>query len=179
MTDEAARWRRCATLLPPAEAEEFTDCWEIGEQEAGLDLLVATLLERQEPISDTVRVEIAVIAERWGVWATLAPGLRRCVGSGPGDGSLKLVDPAGAAPLPYASADDPLVVVPWLACTRCDRILARVHHRGGWGDFSHARSRYVLSDRDVPAREFEREELWDAVNELRAPCRRSARGPRC
>ncbi|MEU3693429.1 hypothetical protein [Streptomyces narbonensis] len=178
MTDEAARWDRYATLLPPAEAQEFTDCWEIGEQEAGLDLLVATLLEHQVPLSDTTRAEIAVAAEEWGVWATLAPGLRRCVGGGPDGGSLRLVGPADATPL-SDPAWDPFVVAPWLACTRCDRALARMHHREGWGDGSLGGTRYVLSDRDAPVRLFEREALWDAVTELQASCRPFAREPRC
>ncbi|MFE1908694.1 hypothetical protein ACFW96_34290 [Streptomyces gardneri] len=174
MTDEAARWDRYATLLPPAEAQEFRDCRQIGEQEAGLDLLVATLLEHRVPISDTTRAEIAVTAEEWGVWATLAPALGRCVGDGdPGDGSLKLVERA------VGVTADPFVVVPWLACTRCDRTLARMHHRESWGDLSLAASRYVLSDRDEPVRLFEREALWDAVTELRSPCGRFAREPRC
>ncbi|MFE7584533.1 hypothetical protein ACFU5Y_23570 [Streptomyces gardneri] len=172
MIDEAGQWSRYAALLPPAEAQEFRDCRQIGEQEAGLDLLVATLLEHQVPISDTMRAEIAVTAEEWGVWAMLAPALGRCVGGGPDGGSLKLVEQAAGA------AADPFVVVPWLACTRCDRTLARMHHREGWGDLSLAASRYVLSDRDEPVRLFDREALWDAVTELRAPCGRFAREPR-
>ncbi|ALO10656.1 hypothetical protein AQF52_5062 [Streptomyces venezuelae] len=172
MTDEAARWGRYATLLPPAEAQEFTDCWQIGEQEAGLDLLVTTLLKHRVPISDTTRAEIAVAAEEWGVWGTLAPDLGRCVDGGPGDGSLKLIEQADAV------RADPFVVVPWLACTRCDRTLARMHHREGWGDHSLGAIRYVLSDRDAPVRLFDRETLWDAVTELRAPCHRFAREPR-
>ncbi|MGN5382074.1 hypothetical protein ACQ4WX_48070 [Streptomyces lasalocidi] len=42
------------------------DCWDIGEQEAGLGLLVAGLLAHQLPISETARAQISVLAETWG-----------------------------------------------------------------------------------------------------------------
>ncbi|MER5711275.1 hypothetical protein [Streptomyces sp. NPDC002122] len=185
MIDEVARWHRLAALLPPAQAREFRDCWEIGEQEAGLDLLVEGLLEHRVPISDTTRAEIAVTAERWGVWATLAPDLGRCLGAGPGDGSgdgpgdasVTLIEHAGAVPLPGSSvgADaswEVLLVVPWLACTRCDRMLARTHHREGWGDLSFDARRYVLfaPDRSTPVRLFAPESAWEAFTVLRESC---------
>ncbi|MFD0152646.1 hypothetical protein ACWGQ4_24670 [Streptomyces sp. NPDC055721] len=177
MIDEVARWHGLAALLPPAQAQEFRDCWEIGEQEAGLDLLVAGLLEHRVPISDTTRAEIAVTAEDWGVWATLAPGLGRCLGGGPGDGPVTLIEHAGTVPLPGSSvgadtAWEALLVVPWLACTRCDRMLARAHHREGWGDLSFDARRYVLfaPDRSEPVRLFAPESVWEAFTALRESC---------
>ncbi|MET9677606.1 hypothetical protein ABZY68_31620 [Streptomyces sp. NPDC006482] len=121
--DEAARWYGFAALLPPVQAQEFRDCWDIGEQEAGLDRLVAGLLEHRVPISGTTRAEIAVTAEEWGVREAIEPGLGRCLddggrgedGRGPdgglGDGldggSLSIVDPAGGLPSPVPSPVPP------------------------------------------------------------------------
>lgn len=101
--DEATRWRRFAALLPSADAAAFVDCWDIGEQEAGLDQLVAGLLEQEVPISETVRAEIAVAAEVWGMRTALAPRLGRCLGAHQEDNRLKFIEdglPAGQRSAP-------------------------------------------------------------------------------
>ncbi|WP_351235064.1 hypothetical protein [Streptomyces sp. NPDC002133] len=181
MRDEAARWRRFGALLPPGEAREFMDCWEIGEQEAGLDRLIARLLEHQVPISETMRAEIAVAAEVWGMWTALAPGIGRCLGShrDQGDTALRLVEHAGTIPLPGSSVGTDtaladLLVVPWIACTGCDQVLARAHHREPWGDLSYLARHYVLftPGHGTPTRLFEPDAAWDALTALRATCDR-------
>ncbi|MET7383285.1 hypothetical protein ABZT08_31605 [Streptomyces sp. NPDC005526] len=94
MIDEATQWRRFAALLPPADAAGFMDCWDIGEQEAGLDQLVAGLLKHRVPICETVRAEIAVAAEVWGMRTALAADLGRCLGDHQGDDRLRLIEHA-------------------------------------------------------------------------------------
>ncbi|WP_101254920.1 hypothetical protein [Streptomyces barkulensis] len=74
MIDDADTWNRLAALLPEADAREVGDCREIGEQEAGLGLLVFGLLTHRVPISETVRARISVLAEDWGGREALTPG---------------------------------------------------------------------------------------------------------
>ncbi|WP_189935859.1 hypothetical protein [Streptomyces aurantiogriseus] len=177
MIDEATQWRRFAALLPPADAAGIVDCWDIGEQEAGLDRLVAGLLEHQVPISDTVRAEIAVAAEVWGIRTALAPGLGRCLGDHREDTGLRLIEHADTVPLPGSSVGTDtaladLLVVPWIACTRCGRVLARAHNREPWGDLSYHARHYVLF---VPGRStstalFATDSAWGALTELRMSC---------
>ena len=73
MTDDAVIWNRLASLLPEAEAQQVKDCWAIGEQEAGLGLLVLNILGRQVLISETTRAQISVLAEVWGEREALTP----------------------------------------------------------------------------------------------------------
>ncbi|MFJ6846709.1 hypothetical protein ACIQRE_29040 [Streptomyces griseoluteus] len=178
MIDEATRWRRLAALLPPARAAEIVDCWDIGEQEAGLDRLVAGLLTHQVPVSETVRAEIAVTAEIWGVRTALAPGLARCLGEDHDDPGLSLIEQAGTVPLPGSSLGTgtalvDLLVVPWIACTRCGRVLARAHAQEPWGDLSYRAWHYVLllpCRSSTSAEVFGPDSAWDALTELRISC---------
>ncbi|MFD9284616.1 hypothetical protein ACFWD7_46605 [Streptomyces mirabilis] len=177
MIDEATQWRRFAALLPPARAAEIVDCWDIGEQEAGLGRLVAGLLDHQVPISETVRAEIAVAAEVWGMWTALAPGLARCLGDHHDDPRLRLIEHADTVPLPGSSVGTDtaladLLVVPWIACTRCGQVLARAHAQEPWGDLSYLARHYVLF---VPGRStstglFAPDSAWDALTDLRMSC---------
>ncbi|MFD3665114.1 hypothetical protein ACFWVF_31700 [Streptomyces sp. NPDC058659] len=188
MIDDVARWHGFAALLPPAEAREFRDCWDIGEQEAGLGLLVAALLEHRVPIGGTTRAEIAVTAEEWGVREAVEPGLGRlpyAEGGRRGDDALRLVDPADGLPLPgpagsagSAGPSGPsdgagaLLVVPWIVCTRCGRTLARAHEREPWGDLSYLARHYALfaPGRSAPERSFADGAAWEALTALRVSC---------
>ncbi|WP_123972817.1 hypothetical protein [Streptomyces sp. Ag109_O5-1] len=38
-----------------------------------------------------------------------------------------------------------LVLVPWIACTRCGQILMRAHARESWGDLSYLAQHYVIT----------------------------------
>ncbi|MFG2811784.1 hypothetical protein [Streptomyces sp. NPDC048410] len=169
MIDEATQWRRFAALLPPSRRAEIVDCWDVGEQEAGLDRLVAGLLEHQVAISETLRAEIAVAAEVWGRWTALAPGLARCLGDHHDDPGLRLIEHAAIVPLPGTSVGTDmaladLLVVPWIACTRCGQVLARAHNQEPWGDLSHLARHYVLfvPRRSTATRLFAPESAWDA-----------------
>ncbi|WP_329186918.1 hypothetical protein [Actinacidiphila glaucinigra] len=62
MIDDVDTWHRLAALLPSDQAQEFNACWTIGEQEAGLSLLISGLLSNDVVISETVRAEISVLA---------------------------------------------------------------------------------------------------------------------
>ncbi|MFJ7949055.1 hypothetical protein ACIQ6K_36375 [Streptomyces sp. NPDC096354] len=177
MIDEGTRWRRFAALLPPADAAEIVDCWDIGEAEAGLDRLVAGLLRHQVPISETVRAEIAVAAEVWGMWTALAPSLGRCLGGHQDDTGLRLIEHADTVPLPGSSvAHDTaladLLVVPWIACTRCGQVLARAHSQEPWGDLSYLARHYVLffPGRSTSTDLFAPDSAWDALTQLRMSC---------
>ncbi|MER7930565.1 hypothetical protein ABTY96_46915 [Streptomyces sp. NPDC096057] len=177
MIDEATQWRRFAALLPPARAAEIVDCWDIGEQEAGLDRLVAGLLDHQVPISETVRAEIAVAAEVWGMWTALTPGLARCRSDHHDDPRLKLIEHADTVPLPGSSVGTDtaladLLVVPWIACTRYSQVLARAHAQEPWGDQSYLARHYVLfvPGRRASTRLFAPDSAWDAWTDLRMSC---------
>ncbi|WP_217550206.1 hypothetical protein [Streptomyces sp. GbtcB6] len=48
---------------------------------------------------------------------------------------------------PYEQCLTGLVLVPWIACTRCGRILMRAHARERWGDLSYLARHYVILGR--------------------------------
>ncbi|MBQ0983493.1 hypothetical protein KBZ10_02875 [Streptomyces sp. F63] len=176
MTGEAAVWHRLAALLPPEEAREFEDFWSIGEQEAGLELLVSSLSRRQVVIDETTRAEIAVVCEAWGMWPRpLGPVLAQCPGEGSGS-AVRLIEDATRAPLPGAAAGlrDQLLLVPWIRCTGCGRVLARAHIREPWGDLSCAPEEYVILNAALSdtLRLFGPGNGWDALTALRTCCER-------
>jgi hypothetical protein len=148
VTDDAVIWNRLAALLPEAEAQEVKDCWDIGEQEAGLDLLVSGILGHQVPISETVRAELSVLAETWGEREILTPRILQCRDEGT-PGPLKLIEGDGSTvPEAIGGAEQGLaglVLVPWIACMRCGQVLMRAHARESWGDLSYLARHYVIT----------------------------------
>ncbi|MFE7909758.1 hypothetical protein [Streptomyces albogriseolus] len=148
MTDDAVIWNRLAALLPEAEAQEVKDCWDIGEQEAGLGLLVSGILGHQVLISETVRAQISVLAETWGEREALTPQILQCRDDGT-PGHLKLIEGDGnTVPEAIGEAEQDLaglVLVPWITCTRCGHVLLRAHSRESWGDLSYLARHYVIT----------------------------------
>jgi hypothetical protein len=147
---EATRWSRLAALLPSAQdVDEVQACWDIGEQEAGLTMLVDRIRALGLPLADAARAELAVMAERWGVWEPLGAAVADCPPP-PGRAIRLRVLPDGAAePRPaHTVLPDPpapgLLLVPWLVCTACDRTLARGHDREPWGGLSYLPLCYVV-----------------------------------
>ncbi|UXY25046.1 hypothetical protein N8I84_42245 (plasmid) [Streptomyces cynarae] len=148
MTDDAVIWNRLAALLPEAEAQEVKDCWDIGEQEAGLGLLVSGILGYQVPVSETVRAQISVLAETWGEREVLTPQILQCRDEGT-PGPMKLIEGDGSTvPEAIGAAEQDLaglVLVPWISCTNCGQILMRAHARESWGDLSYLARHYVIT----------------------------------
>jgi hypothetical protein len=148
VTDDPAIWNWFAALLPEAEAQEVKDCWAIGEQEAGLGLLVSGILSHQLPISETVRAQISVLAETWGERDALTPRILQCRDDGT-SGHLKLIEgDASTVPEAVDGAEQDLaglVLIPWIACTRCGQVLMRAHARESWGDLSYLARHYVIT----------------------------------
>jgi hypothetical protein len=177
-TDEAALWRRMARLLPSGEdAEEFLDCWEIGEQEAGLQfVLLPRLLEHGVPVGETTRAELAVLAGAWSMWDELGADIARCQGDPGQDASLRLVEfayAAGGEPAPAGVRTSAgALLVPWIACTRCGQVLARTHGREEWGALSYLPESYVVFARDggTAPRVFADDRVWEALDALRTEC---------
>ncbi|MET7699516.1 MULTISPECIES: hypothetical protein [unclassified Streptomyces] len=175
--DEPALWRRFARLLPSAEdAAEFQDCWDIGEQEAGLQfVLLPRLLERGVPIGETTRAELAVMAETWTMWDALGADIARCQGDPAQDASLRLVEFDGdretPGPAGVQEPDGPLLV-PWITCTHCGQVLARAHRREEWGGLSYLPESYVVfgPDRGTAPSTFAQDSAWDALTALRTAC---------
>ncbi|MFJ4687637.1 hypothetical protein [Streptomyces sp. NPDC088789] len=144
-------WRALAALLPPHLAGQVLDCWSIGEQEAGLGLLVSGLDDESVPISEETRALLSATAEDWGVREALEAGIAGCRPL-PGDASpVRLLRAPETAPLPAgAVAGRPdlsaLVLVPWITRTppSCGRLLARAHSREPWGGLSYIAEAYVV-----------------------------------
>ncbi|MFP8940228.1 hypothetical protein ACLIYM_02155 [Streptomyces fenghuangensis] len=151
MIDDADTWNRLAALLPEAGAREVRDCWEIGEQEAGLGLLVSGLLAHRVPISETVRARISVLAEDWGEREALTPRIPRCRGDG-GVSTVRLIEQeGGSAGGPTAGAGPGpagYVLLPWIACDGCGRVLLRAHDRQRWGGLSFSARHYAITSPD-------------------------------
>ncbi|MFD3493575.1 hypothetical protein ACFWWB_23910 [Streptomyces sp. NPDC058690] len=176
MINEAAVWNRFSALLPPEDAQKILDFWGIGEQEAGLELLVSALLEHQVAIDETTRAEIAVVGEAWGMWPLpLGPLLSHCPGNGTAS-ALQLIEDAVIAPLPGATVglSSQLLLIPWISCTECGRTLARAHTREPWGDLSYTPKQYVILDADqgVAFQALTQASGWDALMALRTSCGR-------
>ncbi|WP_143060458.1 hypothetical protein [Streptomyces misionensis] len=175
MTDDAVIWNRLAALLPEAEAQEVKDCWDIGEQEAGLGLLVSGILGHQVPISETVRAQISVLAETWGERETLAPRILQCRDDG-APGHLKLIEDGGSTVAEAIGAAEQdlagLVLVPWIACTRCGQVLMRAHARESWGDLSYLAQHYVITtpNRATVLRLFPADSAGAAFDTLQRAC---------
>ncbi|MFF0010425.1 hypothetical protein [Streptomyces sp. NPDC005374] len=151
MTDDVAVWERLAALLPEAEAQEVKDCWDIGEQEAGLRQLVSGLLAHETPISETTRAQLSVLAEVWGEREALTPQILQCRRADQ-TACLKLIElDGGSAEAALAeSGHDPadLVLVPWIVCARCGQVLMRAHTRESWGGLSYLAQHYVITKPD-------------------------------
>jgi hypothetical protein len=175
VTDDAAIWNRLAALLPEAEAQEVKGCWDIGEQEAGLGLLVSGILGHQVSISDAVRAQISVLAETWGERDTLTPRILQCRDDG-ALGHLKLIE-GDASTIPEAiGGAEPdlagLLLVPWIACTRCGEILMRAHARESWGDLSYLSRHYIITtpNRATVLRLFPADSVGVAFAALQRAC---------
>ncbi|MFJ3615204.1 hypothetical protein [Streptomyces hydrogenans] len=167
MTEEAAVWKRLAALLPEAEAARVGDCWSLGEQEAGLGLLVDGLVAHRVPIGEAERARISVLAEGWGEREALAPRILRCRGDG-APPPVRLIEDCGDV----GAADGADVLVPWIVCERCGCVLARTHTREPWGGLSFLAGSYVLvpSARDATPRVCPADAVDEAFAALPAPC---------
>ncbi|MFG2843006.1 hypothetical protein ACGF12_07490 [Kitasatospora sp. NPDC048296] len=175
MDEDTALWHRLADLLPEPASKEVKDCWQIGEQECGLGLLVEGLLARQVPIGGADRARISVLAEQWGERERLTPGLLRCPGDSAPAG-VRLLDGERDEAEVVTGWSEPeladLVLVPWIGCTRCGRILLRAHTWEPWDDFSYLAERYVIStpDCDAALRIFPSDSVGEAFAELLHGC---------
>ncbi|MGW3341405.1 hypothetical protein ACWDCL_28485 [Streptomyces sp. NPDC001009] len=175
MTDDAVIWNRLAALLPEAEAQEVEDSWDIGEQEAGLGLLVSGLLGHQVPISETVRAQISVLAETWGERGALTPQLLQCGDAGD-PGPVRLIEGGGSTVSEMTGGAQQslagLVLVPWIACTRCGRVLMRAHARESWGDLSCLARHYIITtpNRATVVRLFPGDSVGAAFAALQRAC---------
>jgi hypothetical protein len=175
MTADVETWHRLATLLPPAEAQEFRDCWAIGEQEAGLGLLVSGILTNHVAISETVRAQLSVLAETWGEREALTPRILQCRGDGQPAAVTLIEHDEVLVSGDTVAADCALVgllLVPWIICSRCDQVLARVHTREAWGDLSYLARHYAITtpDRPVVARLFPADSADEAFASLVLSC---------
>ncbi|WP_367048576.1 hypothetical protein [Streptomyces sp. Je 1-332] len=154
MTDDVDTWDRLAALLPEAEAQEVKDCWDMGEQEAGLGLLVSGLLAHETPISETTRAQLSVLAEAWGERERLTPQILQCRGADQIAGVKLIETDGGSVDEVLGEADhDPagLVLVPWIACARGGRVLMRAHTREPWGGLSYLAQHYAITSPDRAA----------------------------
>lgn len=173
---ETARWNRIADLLPdPAAAQEIRDCDLIGEQESGLVVLVERLLAGQVPLSGEDRARISVMAQHWGVREAVTPGLVRCLGDG-GPTPVQLLDGDADEAEVLTGWSEPeladLVLVPWIGCTRCGRVLLRAHVWEEWDDLSYLAQHYVITgpERRTALRIFPGDAAHEAFDALLQDC---------
>jgi hypothetical protein len=145
MFDESALWERLADRLPSADADDILAFRDIGEQEGGIERLVAALVTHQVPITGTERAEIAVLAEIWSSREMAEARLAQCLSAGEAEPGLHLL-PADAPTTPASPTAGELVVVPWITCTRCDCTLVRAHLYEEWDDLSFLPEYYTIRD---------------------------------
>lgn len=171
MIDEAEVWDRFAALLPDADGDEVRVCWEAGEQEAGVDLLVDGLLRHRVRIGEDTRAEISVVAEVWGMREAVAGRLTACPGDGLA-GGVELVEGAGSlVPGGIDPALDGFLLIPWIRATGSGRLLVRAHVEEPWGDLSLIPEYYgvLASGRGPVLRLFESFCAREAFAELVRP----------
>ncbi|MGW2642116.1 hypothetical protein [Streptomyces sp. NPDC001348] len=184
--DEAALWSGLAALLPdPVDVDLVQGCWDIGEQEGGLTVLVGKIREQGLAVDESARAELAVMAGRWGVWDRLGPDIARC-GPAADAARLRVFPDDGGQPFPAGSVlESPpapdLFLVPWIGCARCGRVLARGHRLEEWGELSHLPLCYVVSaPGGSPAPTVydpeERGAAWAALAAVTADCPAAAPG---
>ncbi|GHB20300.1 hypothetical protein GCM10010377_07800 [Streptomyces viridiviolaceus] len=178
---EGAVWARLAGLLPGADdADEVQGCWDIGEQEAGLEVLVGRLLEQELAVDDAARAELAVMAGQWGVWDRLGTGIVACRPDPARPARLRVYEDGAEPPVPaWSVLPDPvsreLRLVPWIACAGCGLVLARAHTYEEWEELSYLAQSYVVhapGGSGAP-RVFERAEdgaAWSALAVVRDGC---------
>ncbi|WP_157106750.1 hypothetical protein [Nocardia arthritidis] len=162
-------------LRSTEDAENFRACRESGHQEAGLWMLTHLLLEQQVPISDRTRAEIEVLAEQWGERLARHDEIIACVRGSDDGASIRLLPDDRSAPVHPArigltdSALTGLLVVPWLECLRCGRVLARVHAQEPWGDLRYLPAHYVVwrhTASDDVLQVFDESDLHNAFESL-------------
>lgn len=177
---EGAIWAGLAALLPdPEQVDEVQSCWDIGEQEAGLEVLVHRLTEQGLPVGESARAELAVMAEQWGVWDLLGASIAGCAEDAERP-RWRVLEDGAEETLPLRavvpeSTSPQSEVVPWIVCPPCGRVLARVHRREEWGGLSFLTESYVVfaEDRAVAPLVFDREDggaAWAALDALCTAC---------
>jgi hypothetical protein len=175
MNDDTARWHRTADLLPAAAGRAAQDSWAAGEQAVALGELVEGLLVGQVPVGAETRAWISVQAEARGVRERITPGLLRCLGDG-GPAPVQLLDGEGDEAEVLTGWTGPgldgLLLVPWIGCTRCGRVLARAHAWDPWDDLSDTARSYVIGTpgRDGDLRVFPADGAGEAFAELLRNC---------
>lgn len=180
VTNDVDTWRRLAALLPPAEAQEFRDCWSIGEQETGLGLLVSGILIHGVTISEGVRAQLSVLAEAWGERETLTPRILQCRSDGQPACDVTLIEhenvPVAGDAVLAGPALAELVRVPWILCTRCGQMLMRLHAREDWGELSYLANHYAITtpDRTAVAQLFSGDCADEAFTKLLQMCGQSS-----
>ncbi|MFD6391901.1 hypothetical protein [Nocardia sp. NPDC060259] len=154
---EADLWERLARLLPSAVAgENFRDCRATGSQEAGLWILIRQLIEHRVPISDRTRAEIEVLAEQWGERLARHDEIVSCEQDSDVEPSIRLLPDESSSPVDPGrlgitdSNLTGLLVVPWLECLRCGRVLDRVHVMEPWGDLRYLADYYTVRRHTAP-----------------------------
>jgi hypothetical protein len=104
-------------------------------------------------ISDFDRARIAVLAESWGCWVSLGDALAECPRDAHAPQALAIIEgtPRGAAAderiasqLASENSWPGCTAVGWIACQRCEEVLARVHETVPWKYPSFLTSVYVI-----------------------------------
>jgi hypothetical protein len=141
-------------LLPEDRRQDAMDFWDIGEQEAALDVLVETLIDCRVPITEQARARISILMEVWGMWnGDSSPGeLAACLSADEPDRPWRLVEGTERGKAleerlavriePGHPLHGPALVA-WFACRRCEDVLVRVHEKEPWGLSPNA-SQYAI-----------------------------------
>ncbi|MEV0170218.1 hypothetical protein AB0I00_03665 [Streptomyces sp. NPDC050803] len=169
---EGVVWSRLARLLPDAgDVDEVQGCWDIGEQEAGLHVLVDRLLQQGLTVGEPERAELAVMAEQWGEWDQLGAGIAALPCGTGRPARLRVFEDGARDTIPHPAGE--AVLVPWISCEPCGRVLARAHVQEEWGALSYLAVSYVVLAPDGARLEFDAQEeaaAWSALGALRAGC---------
>ncbi|MEU6091327.1 hypothetical protein ABZ865_32050 [Streptomyces sp. NPDC047085] len=92
-----------------------------------------------------------MLAEDWGEREALTSRILQCRGDDT-VAAVELIEHEGGSdggsPLGAGHGLADLVLVPWIACTRCGQALLRAHDREPWGDLSYLARHYIITSPD-------------------------------
>ncbi|MFC1408624.1 hypothetical protein ACEZCY_04925 [Streptacidiphilus sp. N1-12] len=135
------RFAVLSSLLSAPEEVTALELWDIGEQENAIVGLVDTLLHERVRLTERSRVQLAVLAETWGVWDSVGDRIGECEAADEENPPWWLVRPGRAEmiggelvrEIEQGHVLHGLELVVWLECGQCDDVLVRAYPRGPWG----------------------------------------------
>jgi hypothetical protein len=156
-----------AALLPEPDRESVVDCWDIGECEGALELLVDAVAAHDIPLDTLTRARILVLAEGWDHRQVVEELLAACREAPEPEPAVVLLPPES----PGRVADLPghplhgLFLREWMRCGCCARTLVCAYRDADSAEYETTAEHYAVLGDGAPR---VHEEPEDALADLLA-----------